>query len=138
MFYRKRLLYEADETWAVPGDTPYPVWRSKAGLICTLGVCMDLNDDDFIRHLKDQEIRVLAFPTNWLEQGFNVWNYWAWRLLDTRACLVAGNRYGTEESTTFCGRSAVLDGRTLLGWTESEGDAVVLAEIPAEPTPFSG
>jgi predicted amidohydrolase len=136
IFYRKKLLFEADETWAQPGDTPYPMWRSKGGLLCTLGVCMDLNDDSFIEHLIEQDVRVLAFPTNWLEQGFKVWNYWAWRLHGSRACLVASNRYGTEESTTFCGSSAVLDGRTLLGWADAEGDAVVFGRIPPEPTPF--
>jgi predicted amidohydrolase len=136
LFYRKKLLFEADETWADPGDTPYPMWRSKEGFLCTLGICMDLNDDAFIEHLAQNEVRVLAFPTNWLEQGFKVWNYWAWRLRGTRACLVAGNRYGTEESTTFCGSSAVLDGRTLLGWADVDGDAVVLGRIGKDPTPF--
>jgi N-carbamoylputrescine amidase len=136
LFYRKRLLFEADETWAEPGDTPYPMWRSKEGLLCCAGICMDLNDDAFIEHLAQHDVRVLAFPTNWLEQHIKVWNYWAWRLHGTQACLVAGNRYGTEHGTTFCGRSAVLDGRTLLGWADPQGDAVVLASIPPEPTPF--
>lgn len=137
LYYRKNLLYDADETWAEPGDTPYPVWRSASGLLCSLGICMDLNDERFIQHLAVSQIRVVAFPTNWLDQGFRVWPYWAWRLEGTRACLVAGNRYGTEDETTFCGDSAVLDGRTLLGWTEERVDTIVLAEIPEEPTPFS-
>lgn len=135
LYYRKNLLYDADETWATPGDTPYPVWRSPSGYLCSLGICMDLNDERFVQHLKKAEIRVVAFPTNWLDQGFKVWPYWAWRLEDTKACLVAGNRYGTEDDTTFCGDSAVLDGRTLLGWTEERADTVVLALIPPEPTP---
>lgn len=138
LFYRKNLLYEADETWAEPGDTPYPLWRTPDGMLCTLGICMDLNDDEFIRHLIETETRVLAFPTNWLDQGFKVWNYWAWRLDGTKACLVAGNRYGVEDETPFCGDSAVLDGRTLLAWTEAKKDGVVLARIPVEPTPFRG
>ena len=135
-FYRKRLLYDADESWSAPGDTPYPEWISKQGLKCTLGICMDLNDDGFIQHLKDKECRVVAFPTNWIDQGFKVWNYWAWRLDGTPSCLVAANRYGTEETTRFSGDSAILDGRTLLGWTEATGDNVVAAYIPLEPTPF--
>lgn len=136
LYYRKNLLYEADETWATPGDTPYPVWRSKSGYLCSVGICMDLNDDRFIRHLKDEEIRVVAFPTNWLDQGFNIWPYWAWRLEGTKTCLVAGNRYGAEDGITFRGDSSVLDGRTLLGWTEERADTIVLALVPAEPTPF--
>lgn len=137
LFYRKRLLFEVDETWSEPGDTDYPIWRSEGGLVCSVGICMDLNDDRFIEFLIKEEIRVVAFPTNWLEQGLSVWNYWAWRILESKACLVASNRYGTEDQTTFCGRSAVLDGRTLLGWTEATGDAVVLARIPEAPTPFN-
>lgn len=135
-FYRKNLLYEADETWCEPGDTPYPVWQSKEGLKCTLGICMDLNDEDFVRHLKTEDCRVIAFPTNWLDQGFKVWNYWAWRLDGTRSCLVAANRYGTEDDITFSGDSAILDGRVLLGFTEAQEDTVVYARIPDEPTPF--
>ena len=136
LHYRKRLLYEADMPWSEPGDTPYPVWHSREGLKCSLGICMDLNDDGFLNFLRTEKVRVLAFPTNWLEQGLNVWNYWAYRLHETGLCLVAGNRYGTEDDTTFCGNSAVLDGRVLLGWTEAEGDGVVLAQIPPQPTPF--
>ena len=136
VFYRKKLLYDADVPWATPGDTPYPTWNSRNGLKCTLGICMDLNDDEFIEHLIKEEIRVLAFPTNWLDQDFKVWNYWAYRLDGTKACLVAANRYGKEDDTPFCGDSAVLDGRTLLGWTEDKADLVVTALIPPEPTPF--
>ncbi|MFA5508240.1 MAG: carbon-nitrogen hydrolase family protein [Vulcanimicrobiota bacterium] len=136
LFYRKRLLFEADETWAEPGDTPYPMWRSKEGLLCSLGICMDLNDDAFIAHLIAHQVRVVAFPTNWLEQGLRVWDYWAWRITGTRTCLVASNRYGTEQTTTFCGSSAVLDGRLLLAWTERTGDAVVSAFVPPDPSPL--
>lgn len=136
LHYRKKLLYDADRPWAEPGDTPYPVWTSRHGLRCSLGICMDLNDDDFIRFLVDQKIRVLAFPTNWLDQGFKVWNYWAYRLDGTETCLVAGNRYGVEDGTPFCGDSAVLDGRVLLGCTEANEDTVVLAHIPERPTPY--
>jgi len=135
-FYRKKLLFEADETWADIGDTPYPVWTAKNGSRCCLGICMDLNDDRFIQFLIEEKIRIIAFPTNWLDQGFKVWNYWAWRLRDTHSCLVAANRYGEEDETPFCGDSAVLDGRTLLGWAEEDNDQVVLARIPVEPTPF--
>jgi predicted amidohydrolase len=137
-FYRKNLLYDADELWAEPGDTPYPVWTTKAGLKCCLGICMDLNDDRFIEFLIQENIRILAFPTNWLDQGFKVWNYWAWRLRDTETCLVAANRYGEEDETPFCGDSAVLDVRTLLGWMEEDKDGVVLASVPPELTPFPG
>ena len=136
IFYRKNLLYEADECWAEPGDNPYPEWTSRDGHRCTLGICMDLNDDKFVDFLTERQIRVVAFPTNWIDQDFKVWNYWAYRLQNTRACLVAANRYGTEGGTKFCGDSAVLDGRVLLGMTEDKTDTVVWADIPIDPVPY--
>lgn len=137
LFYRKNLLFESDETWAESGDTPYPLWRHHDGHLCTLGVCMDLNDDLFIEHLLESEARIIAFPTNWLEQDVAVWDYWAWRLRSTKACLVAGNRFGSEDGTPFCGKSAILDGRTLLAWVDGGGEAIITAHIPLEPTPYA-
>jgi predicted amidohydrolase len=135
LYYRKRLLYETDTSWAEPGDTPYPVWTTRAGLRATLGICMDLNDDRFVDHLRTAQIRLCAFPTNWLDQGFPVWNYWAYRLHKTATCLVAANTYGVEDETPFRGESAVLDGRVLLGYAEPSGDDIVLARVPTQPTP---
>src|SRR5690606_27550018 len=107
LFYRQRLLYDADTTWAEPGDTPYPVWTTDDGLRASLGICMDLNDERFITHLREADIRLCAFPTNWLDQGFSIWNYWAYQLQQTRTCLVAANTYGVEDETPFRGESAV-------------------------------
>lgn len=136
IYYRKRLLYDTDTTWAQPGDTPYPVWTTAAGLRATLGICMDLNDERFHQHLGEADIRLCAFPTNWLDQGFSVWNYWAYRLQGTRTCLVAANTYGVEDEIPFRGESAVLDGRVLLAYAEPTGDDIVLARVPALPTPL--
>lgn len=138
LHYRKNLLYEADETWAQPGDTPYPVWTTRSGLKATAGICMDLNDDRFVEHLIDQEVRLCAFPTNWLDQDFCIWNYWAWRLDGTSTCIVAANTYGSEFETKFRGESAVLDGRVLLAGAKMEGDDILVARVPPQPTPFPG
>jgi predicted amidohydrolase len=136
LYYRKRLLYEADTTWAEPGDTPYPLWRTRSGLQASLGICMDLNDERFCDHLRQNQVRLCAFPTNWLDQGFSVWNYWAYRLHRTPTCLVAANTYGVEDETPFRGESAVLDGRVLLGYAEPTGDDIVMARVPPHPTPL--
>ncbi len=136
LFYRKRLLYEADTIWAEPGDTPYPRWVTDEGLEASLGICMDLNDPRFLDHLVEEKIRLCAFPTNWLDQEFVVWNYWAWCLQRTQTCLVAANTFGTEDEVRFRGESAVLDGRVILGCAGSEGEEIVMAEVPPDPTPF--
>lgn len=137
LFYRKNLLYEADESWALPGDTPYPLWTSDSGYSCTLGICMDLNDDRFVAHLVENQVRVCAFPTNWLSQGVRVWDYWAWRIRDSSCCLIAANTHGREDEILFCGESAILDGRIILAHALARGDEVLLARIPEQPTRFS-
>lgn len=131
--YRKTLLFEADTTWAEPGDSGYRALDADAGRF-TVGICMDLNDDRFVRWCAGSGARAIAFPTNWLDQGTDVWSYWAWRLRTVPAALVAANTYGEDEGTRFRGRSAVLDaGPTLLAAAPPEGDAVIEAELPSGP-----
>jgi predicted amidohydrolase len=123
--YRKRLLYEQDETWAQPGDIPYPLIETPFGLL-TCGICMDLNDERFIDFLYETGPDVIAFPTNWLDQGFDIRPYWRWRMDHYPGWLVAANTYGTEEQIRFRGCSAILDplGQTV-AMARAEGDAVI-------------
>lgn len=108
--YRKSLLYELDERWATPGQRDYRVFSTAHGTF-SVAICMDLNDPECIAWLKDAAPDVLAFPTNWVEEGADVWAYWAWRLADTDCALVAANTWGVEQETQFSGRSAILQRR---------------------------
>ena len=154
MCYRKRLLFDADKTWAQSGegqpvlqptqissdsiidrsyisldepDAPYPLlnvfgWRT------TVGICMDLNDARFLNFCKQAQVELIVFPTNWLEEGHDVLQYWAYLLQDMkRATLLAANTYGTEEEISFCGGSAILQATppTLYGRAPSEGDYMI-------------
>lgn len=128
--YRKTLLFEADTVWAACGTGDYPAFDTPFGRI-GVGICMDLNDPAFVRWVAQARIDVLAFPTNWLDEGEDVWGYWAWRLAGTRAALVAANRWGVERGVGFRGQSAVLRGRTILAHTGREGDDIVRATVAA-------
>lgn len=129
--YRKRMLFEMDENWAQPGDTEYPLVDTPFGQL-TCGICMDLNDRRFIEFLFVAEPTLIAFPTNWLDQGFDVRGYWRRRLLGYQGWFVAANTYGVEEGTPFRGRSSILapDGG-IAADAPAEGDAVVLAPLSA-------
>lgn len=113
--YRKRLLYSADTTWAADGDTPYPILDTPFGRLC-VGICMDLNDDRFVEFLRVQSATsplILAFCTNWLDEGSDVLPYWCYRLRGFRGVFVAANTFGDESEpnhppTRFCGRSTIL------------------------------
>lgn len=133
--YRKRLLFDADFAWATPGNVPYPRVDTPQGLL-TAGICMDLNDDRFTEFLRGSAARLVAFCTNWVDEGLDVWPYWRFRLLGVRSSFIAANTYGWDEApgqprTRFSGCSMILspDG-TILASAPKEGDAIVIADVP--------
>lgn len=130
--YRKTLLFEADESWATPGDSGYMRIETPAGAF-GVGICMDLNDDRFVEWCAGADLAAVAFPTNWLasERGIDVWHYWAWRIGSIPAALVAANTYGPEGDIHFSGRSAIMCGWRVLAAAAEEGDAVIRADLRA-------
>lgn len=126
--YRKTLLFQLDTAWALPGDSGYATFDTGAGTF-GVGICMDLNDDRFVAWARAAAPRALAFPTNWLDQGFDVRPYWAARLRDVPSALVAANGWGVDRNVPFSGRSAILDGPRLLASAPLAGDAVVRATV---------
>ena len=103
------------------------------GRRATLAICMDMNDDDLIEHCREHQPALIAFPTNWVDQGDEVAPYWAWRLQGLRCHLLAANTYGREGHVTFRGESAVLlsEPPTLLALAPREGDLLVELELPS-------
>ena len=126
--YRKTLLYDAEVGWATPGDSGYRFFDTDQGRF-TVGICMDLNDDAFVQWCGKCNASVLAFPTNWVQEEEDVWNYWAWRLSNLQCALVAANTHGKEGSLTFSGRSLVLKNREVLAAAPVLGNSVVWADL---------
>lgn len=126
--YRKTLLFESDEHWATPGNSGYAQFDTGAGTF-GVGICMDLNDDAFVCWCADTPLTAIAFPTNWLDQGTDVWPYWAWRLEASPAALVAANTYGFEGEVLFHGRSVILEQRQVLASAPAEGDGIIRAVV---------
>ena len=125
--YRKTLLFVADETWAAPGDSGYRRFDTEHGSF-TVGICMDLNDDGFTRWCRTSGADVIAFPTNWLEEGLDVWEYWGERT-EGAGALVAANKFGVEGPIAYCGRSAVLQGGSVLAAAPSMGECLVRGSL---------
>ena len=104
--YRKVLLYEADLAWARMGRAR-PVLQTPFGRLVP-GICMDLNDDNFALHLHRSKPDVVAFCTNWIDQGHDILPYWRWRMFGWRGWFVAADCWGEDSGTSFYGRSAIL------------------------------
>lgn len=131
--YRKVLLYDADKTWARPGKRRLLI-ETEHGLVAP-GICMDLNDDGFTGLLRQEQPRICAFCTNWVEEGEDILPYWRWRLAGWRGYFVAADCWGEDGSIRFYGRSAILGPRgEVLAMAAPEGDTVLLAELPAPGT----
>ena len=131
--YRKTLLYHEDLPWASPGDSGYRVFDTVAGRF-TVGICMDLNDDQFCRYIQNQLVDAVAFPTNWVhsDTDIDLYAYWAWRLGSAPAALVAANTWGFEdERVEFAGQSAVLERRVVLAHLPPTGDGFLRADLIA-------
>jgi predicted amidohydrolase len=127
--YRKVLLYDADETWASPGWRRTVVPTAHGDVVPS--ICMDLNDPRFTRFLQTQQPRVVAFCTNWIEEGAPVHGYWRERLVGYDGAFVAANSWGEDGDIAFCGRSAIFGpGRAVLAEAPSEGDRVLVADLP--------
>jgi len=126
--YRKTLLFEPDEWWALPGDSGYRAFDTEAGRF-GVGICMDLNDDAFVRWCAGADLDAIAFPTNWVQEDVDVWDYWRARLWGVDAALVAANTYGTEGPVAFTGRSAVLQDGVILASAPETGNVVIWAEV---------
>lgn len=126
--YRKTLLFEADQTWATPGDSGYPAFDTPFGRF-GVGICMDLNDPVFLEWCASARLDALAFPTNWLDEGGDVWPYWRWRASQAGTTLVAANTWGHDAPLDFVGCSAIVTPARILAGAPYRGDAIVRATV---------
>jgi predicted amidohydrolase len=126
--YRKTMLYDADLIWASPGDSGYRRFETPSGTF-GVGICMDLNDPRFVMWCWRSRLDAIAFPTNWVDEGVDVWPYWQGRIGGSGAALVAANTYGLDGGVMFSGRSAILRGDDVLASAEISGDAVIRAKV---------
>ncbi len=134
--YRKCLLFEQDHHWANAGWRRTVV-RTELGRVAT-GICMDLNDPEFTEFLAYSHADILAFSTNWVDEGVVVHDYWRARLGGWQGWLVAANTWGEDEGTRFSGRSAIFaPGGELMAEAGFEGDEVLVVDVPYEFTPQS-
>ncbi len=125
--YRKVLLFETDHTWARAGRRR-PVYETPFGRM-TPGICMDLNDDRFALHLLRERPDVVAFCTNWVEQGLDILPYWVMRLCGWRGWFVAADTWGRDRHIQFYGRSAILaPGGRPVAMAGPRGDGVLVVE----------
>jgi predicted amidohydrolase len=126
--YRKCLLYESDTAWAREGNVRMSIITPFGNL--TPGICMDLNDDGFIKYLNGTNTTICAFNTNWIEEGIDVHGYWKARLEGFSGLFIAANSWGHDGAVSFCGGSAIIaPGGIIVARALSEGDMTIHSDI---------
>ncbi|MHB2019311.1 MAG: carbon-nitrogen hydrolase family protein [Candidatus Xenobia bacterium] len=126
--YRKVLLYPADRTWCGPGLQRVLV-ETEWGRLAP-AICMDLNDDEMGAWLVRHRPRVVAFCTNWIDQGRPMLDYWRSRLFGWEGWFMAANTWGRDRDVPFYGRSAILaPGGAVAAMAPPRGDVVLTADI---------
>lgn len=125
--YRKTHLYKADVSWATPGDTGFITVDTDLGRL-GLGICMDMNFDDFVGFHCESNTDILCFSACWLDEGFPVQRYWLYRLGGYTNSVLIANSFGEERGTHFRGESSIISGGAVIAHAPTTGQGVLLAQ----------
>ncbi len=128
--YRKIHSYISEPRWARDGDLGIPVWDTPLGRLSAL-ICMDAMYFEAARIPALQDVDVLLFPTNWLDEKCPS-SWWMTRAFENGIYIVAANRYGNERGVQFTGGSCILNPDGSIQSYRDDGEGIVYGEIDLE------
>ena len=129
--YRKLHLFEREQEWFSPGDTPLAVHRVGPARIGML-ICFDWRFPETARTLALLGADVIAHPSNLVYA--NAQEAMRVRSIENRLATVTANRTGTETrpggSVPFTGRSQIIGPRgEVLVRAQKTGESAMAADI---------
>ena len=141
--YRKQRLFQpmAEDTFFSPGSDPRPV-QTSLGAVAGL-VCYDLRFPELLRQQTAHGANLLVVPAQWPAARVNHWRILVQaRAIENQMFVVAANRCGTTDDTTFGGHSMIIgpEGSILLeAGTGEEYGGIMLdpAMVAAARSKFS-
>ena len=121
--YRKQRLFSpmAEDTFFKPGTQPQPM-RTDLGSIAAL-ICYDLRFPELLRTQTALGSDLLVISAQWPAARIDHWRILVQaRAIENQMFIVASNRCGTTDNTTFGGHSMIVgpDGSILLEAGEDE------------------
>lgn len=123
--YRKVHLFLMDYNWAIPGNEGFFYVDTPLGRM-GLGICMDLNYDDFVEFHIKKETQWLLFSTNWLKEETDIKLYWEKRFSGYQGSVFMANTYGFEDDWEFYGNSTVITNETVDVFAGNTGNRILL------------
>jgi predicted amidohydrolase len=129
--YRKQRLFSpmAEESFFVPGTQPQPV-LTALGSIAAL-VCYDLRFPELLRAQTALGAGLLVISAQWPAARLGHWRILVQaRAIENQMFVVASNRCGTTDNTTFAGHSMLVgpDGSIILEANEAEESKGVMID----------
>jgi len=119
----------AEESFFVPGTNPQPI-RTALGSIAAL-VCYDLRFPELLRTQTALGADLLVISAQWPAARLGHWRILVQaRAIENQMFVVASNRCGTTDQTTFGGHSLIVgpDGSIILEAGEQEESRGVMID----------
>lgn len=126
--YRKMHLYEQDFTWALSGNNGFITVDTEIGRL-GLGICMDLNFDDFVRFHRHQKTHLICFSACWLDEDLEIAPYWQGRLKGFTNAICIANSFGEERGVHFRGQSTVIRAGHVIAEGPLDREYVIVTQI---------
>jgi rfaE bifunctional protein nucleotidyltransferase chain/domain len=115
--YRKQQLFVpmAEDQYFQPGDNPQPIWTELGPMACL--ICFDLRFPDLAQHQVGLGANLIVVSAQWPTERKEHWRTLLQaRAIENQAFVVAANRCGMTDNTSFAGHSTIIDptGRIVL------------------------
>lgn len=129
--YRKsHLPFEAVDRFVSPGDLGLPIFETHLGRLGML-ICYDLRFPEPARVMALSGAQIVLNLTNLPPPGWPQPEFmFQTRAAENRVWLVCADRVGTEEGTTYIGRSAIVSpSGEVCAQADGESETVITAEV---------
>ena len=127
-YFKTHLPFLGVDRFVVPG-WDLPVFETEIGNI-GIGICYDLRVPEAARVMALEGADVIVLPTNWpVGAETSAEHTTIVRAAENRVYLAACNRIGTENGTTFIGRSGIYDVLGGVMQKAGDGEETIIADL---------
>ncbi len=126
--YRKINLFGTDYLWAEKGDLGYQAVEIE-GCRVGLGICNDINYQEFKEFIAGAYVQIVTFSTNWVGDELP-FCHWTEMVTDGGVYFIAANNWGKEGDLSFSGGSIILSpDLSVLSQSTAAADVILYATL---------
>ncbi|MBC8064511.1 MAG: carbon-nitrogen hydrolase family protein [Chlorobia bacterium] len=127
-YIKTHLPFLGYDRFAEPG-TALDVFNTKWGKIGIL-ICFDQRPPEAARTLALKGAELIVLPTNWpIGAEVSAEHMSIARAAENKVFMATCNRVGTENGTTFIGRSKIIDTRGRVLESAGDGEEILISDI---------